>query len=478
MLRLLKRFSDWLQQKIDVLDRHHAHLKFSDNKFEKWVWKRVFKASPRRLDSLGGFAPLGTLDFGLSGRIIHVVNLILPENLKNKDLAHRVSLALESIEKASGPNVTLLGCVSQKITRQGWKIQPLSRTAHTELGNPTDVAYLKDLLLAASCAAQTGDIIFYSNLDCPIHPDLYNNLANTESSITEFIRRDISPIDEIKDYKEIFKLPFENYPIGVDGIALQKEVLDACFSLIPDFVIGEPHWDTALSGILRKSHVVTQNLKDLYHIKHEQQWDDANLSPAGQHNKRLYRDAVEFGLMEDDLISIKPRTALVLLKHTLNSPHNAQISQNLHKLSQFSSNFTKVFCEYAEGESLFKKHINNMGYLPIMASENTKKLGQKNTILNLLRHYFGNYDQVIVVPEETVLKGELELENLKKTQKDTLLGGYVVFSPQLCEDREFDFFMENRATYPRIKQRSFINDQGLLELFNNHGYFQSPGMLC
>ena len=469
----------WLDKQNAQLDREYAYLRASPRRIDRWLWKRAFKPKQNTLDLGVKYSALKDVVASKSERIIHVVNLLLPENLKNNDFRRRITLALESIEKAAPPNVLLLGCASQKITRPGWKIHQLSRSAQTELSHPKDLAYLKDLFQAANLEAKAGDIILYSNLDCIIGPDLYNHLLSADKNITEFIRRDVET-HAATSLQEIFSSAFENYPIGVDALAIKKEALEASLHLWPDFIIGEPHWDTAISGILHKHYGVSQNLEDLYHPIHEQQWDCSNLNAGGEHNDRLYRDAIEFGLMDDELISIKKPTALICLKHSLNTTHNLRISRNLQQLGATNANYDKIFCEYLQGhESSFAKDINHIQYLPLKATPATQKLNQKNTILNLLRHYFADYDKVLIIPEETELQEPLQLKKLEKElgeAKKTHKAGMIAINPTKCDSREFDFFVENSRLIPNIKQCSFINDHGLLELFENHEHFQSPVM--
>tara|TARA_R110000824_G_scaffold67527_1_gene174965 strand:+ start:1466 stop:2926 length:1461 start_codon:yes stop_codon:yes gene_type:complete len=472
-------FIAWLDDHNARLDREHSYLRRSPSKIDRWLWSKIFKPKQNLLDLKGHHTTLGDVFAPKSQRIIHVVNLVPPKNLKNNDFRYRVSLALESIEKSAGNNIFLLGCSTEKITRPGWEIHKLPRSAQTELGHSKDLAYLKDLFQAAHLRAEAGDIILYSNLDCVISPDLYTNLLNADKNITEFIRRDITT-QPTTSLTEVFSSSFENYPIGVDALAIKKEALEASLPFWLDFIIGEPHWDTAISGILNKHYRVFQNTEDLYHPLHEQQWDPSNLNVGGKHNERLYREAIEFGLMDDELISIKKQTALVILKHVLNSSHDKQTTQNLEQLSQLDTQYDKIFCEYLCGnKSSFSKYINHIQYLPIQATKQSKQLNQKNTILNLLRHYFADYDELLIIPEETAFQGDSQLKRLKKqlkSHKKTNVEGVIGLKPKECWLREFDFFMENTRLIPNIKQCSFINDHGLLELFDTHEHFQSPVM--
>ena len=474
---MFSKLEKWLDQKINKLDRDHQFLKTSDNKLDRWLWKNLFKRSKKSLDVIINSAPFRAPTHKKGDGIIHVVNLILPENLSNKSLARRVKLTLESIERAKTKNITLLGCTSENISRKGWKIHKLKRDAKTELGNKIDTAYLNDMLLAAKKIAKKGDIIFYSNLDCPIHPDTYNNLLNEDEDITEFIRRDIPSVDS---YEDIFRQPFKNYPIGVDGLAIKKETLKEFFELFPDFVIGEPHWDTAISGILRQAHGVSQNTQNLYHLLHEQQWDDNNLSKGGEHNKKLYRDAVDYGLMEDELISIKKDCALIVLNHSLSTQNEDLTKRNLKQLSRLANKTEAVFCEYTEEASRFKKSINRISYLPIRpTNENVKKINQQNAILNLLRHYFSNHKYIIIIPEGGECPSQLGIAQIKeglRSRNKVSRKSLIALKTDGLEDRPFNLVVEKDRKIPNINKHSFINDDGLLELFKTYGHFQPDSL--
>ena len=469
MPSLLNKLENWLDKKLNKLNREHQFLKRSDSKWHRWMWKVCFKPSRKTLDLIVNSPPVQAFIPRKKRRVIHVVNLILPRQLKNRNLAQRVELTLESIEEAQTKEVILLGCVSNNIARKGWKTHKLTRTATSELKNPIDTAYLKDMLTAASSIAKEGDIIFYSNLDCPVHPRIYNNLLSNPSPITEFIRRDIAPV---QDYEDIFSQPFTHYEIGVDGLAFTKEALEQALPLLPDFVIGEPHWDTAVSGILKQSHGVEQNTTDLYHLIHPQQWDDDSLSPGGKHNKILYRRAVEYGLMEDSLISLQKDCALVLLKDKLTSSITPNLIKNLRNLSFLNNKVESVFCEYVKGESKAKTHINHIGYLPIRApNPSTEKLNQKNAILNLLKHYFGNYKHIIILAEHAKPITLQQINQIKDQLQSTnkiIRKDYVALA---ASAPLFDFYIENKQKFSNIERVSFINDDGLLELIETYGYF-------
>ena len=472
MSTFLQKLENWLDKKLNKLDREHQFLKRSEKKWHRWLWKFCFKPPKKTFDFIVNSPPVQVFIPRKKRKVIHVVNLILPRQARNPNLANRIELALESIERAKTKDVILLGCVSENIARKGWQTRRLTRTARSELNNPIDTAYLKDMLQAASSLANKGDVILYSNLDCPVHPSIYKKLIKTRDPITEFMRRDIPPVD---NYEDIFSQPFSHYEIGVDGIALTKEMLTQTLDLLPDFIIGEPHWDTAVSGILKQAHPVNQNTEDLYHLMHPQQWDEDNLSPAGKHNKRLYYQAIEYGLMEDELISLQKNCAVVLLKDKISSPATRSLTKNLRNLSFLQGKIEAVFCEYLRGETQLKRYINHIGYLPIRpTNRNVEKLDQKNAILNLLRHYFSDHEYLIVLSDTAAPITIKQINHIKeqlRTHDKIIRPDYVAVKTDNINASPFNFYIENNQKFSNIDRVSFINDDGLLELIETYGYF-------
>ena len=467
-----KRIENWLDKKHNKLDRQHYYLRFSKNKFHKLLWKWFFKPKRSRLDILANSASVPRISYPQGGRVIHVVNLLDPRTLKDQGSARRVSLTLDSINRADRKNAILLGCVTDNTKLKDWKIHRLKRSAKSELGSKIDFAFLKDMLIAANNIARAGDIIFYSNMDCPVHPDVYQHLLMRNEGAAEFIRRDV---DDAKTYTDLFNRKFKHYSIGVDGIAIKKEAIAKLLPMMPDLIIGEPHWDTAVSGILHKNFNTIQNLDHLYHVKHEQQWDDNNLSVGGKHNKKLYRDCVNYGLMEDELISIKKDCALILLKDTKQSGNTIKLLKQLRGLPQDRLNC--IFCEQTKGGSSFKRYLTGIGYLPIIPTNaNVEALKQRGAIANLLINHFADHKYVIIVLNDCANLNLQEIDKIKnklKHKPQIITKEYLAVESRHARARVFDFFLENESDYPSINQYSFINDDGLLELFSNYGHFQS-----
>ena len=173
MRKYLNKIESWLDKKNDELDRRHYHLRFSKNSFHRLLWKWFFKPKRSRLDILANSASVPRISYPQGGRVIHVVNLLDPRTLKDQSSARRVSLTLDSINRADRKNVILLGCVTDNTKLKDWKIHRLKRSAKSELGSKIDFAFLKDMLIAANNIARAGDIIFYSNICTNTYSKLY-----------------------------------------------------------------------------------------------------------------------------------------------------------------------------------------------------------------------------------------------------------------------------------------------------------------
>ena len=127
-----------------------------------------------------------------------------------------------------------------------------------------------------------------------------------------------------------------------------------------------------------------------------------------------------------------------------------------------------AFCEYRENASEFSKQINRISYLPIIpTNDRVKKLKQKHTIINLLRHYFSNNRYIIIIPEESKMPDNKKIIEIKKVLNNVSKiknKEYIALNINKTEDRPFDFYLENSDRNPNINKESFINDDGLLEL--------------
>ena len=452
----------WLDSKISRINQEAYTLKFSTNRWHRFIWRRFFKKAPvLRFSRVSQrHAPSG-----VAAKIIHVCNLLNPVDIENKDLRLRVGASLDSIIGAKKTNVTLLGCAPTNHSVKGWKHFQLDRTAASVFTKSKDFAFIKDMLDAAASLAGPEDFILYSNSDCAIPPEFYQDIYKNNFDITEFLRKDVdfSPDPGFN----IFSARSSVYEIGVDGLCIRKSVYMEIRDQLPDCVIGEPHWDTSFSGILNKNYDVHQST-ELYHIKHGQQWDDNNLTEAGEHNKRLYRECVDYGLMDDNLISLKKGTALILLDSDKSRPDDSHLSKLIHDLSFYNKKFTIIFAELKDESTRTAKFVNNIQYFPIYnENEHTACLNQTNAITNCLLHQFSNFNNIIII-KPTI--SDINLSLIKEIQLALQNNGifinkdiFAIKSNKIL-DNELDIYEKNA----NMEDVTYINDDGLLELLNNY----------
>ena len=295
-------------------------------------------------------------------------------------------------------------------------------------------------------------------------------MLEANQNVTEFFRQEVEGFFQYPDFLDA---PTTLYEIGIDGLCLRKSTYLQIRDRLPDSVIGEPHWDTAFSGVLHKHYEVSQNVDDLYHPKHPQEWDDNNLSVAGAHNKNLYLDCVNYGLMDDVLISPANQTVIVLLKPTLDSSDPTRLHSLIGEATLFSSRCEVVFCELTDENSPFMKSLTGIKYLPIFHSnEYTEALCQDNSIINCLMHRFCHFKNIIIIKEsfEGILSHLIkQLQAHLQTHPFLQSTDFIALKNSHILQNELDIYGRNDILFSDpIEDISFMNDDGLLELLNNH----------
>lgn len=472
MLTFINRFLENLNHKLDKeirgVDKEAYLLRFSPSWWHRLIWRHFFKKKNTLVFSSIKGRKLRSSNTH-AAKVVHVTNLLCPKRTAHHDLKFRISLSLASIQKARGDRTLFLGCTSDPtINVKGWENFYLSRTSASLFNSPKDFAFLKDMLDAGAEMVGPDDLIFYSNLDCPISPDLYDNLLRNNEDVTEFLRRDIGPPPS---YIDIFDSPYSTYEIGIDALSIRKSVYLEMRDKLPDCVIGEPHWDTAYSGILHKHYEVYQNTSDLYHVKHPQHWDDSNLSAAGNHNKRLYHDCINYGLMEDELISLKKQSALILLDPSPKKGNDQHLFNLISQVTPFNNKFEVIFSELVDGHSSTSKRVTNIKYLPIFnTNKYTACLDQENTIINCIFHQLSNYKNIIIFKSSI---NDINLNLIKQIQLALQAHGFyknphiIAIKNNDIPENELDIYGKNDIIN-KIRDISYINDDGLLELFNNY----------
>lgn len=169
------------------------------------------------------------------------------------------------------------------------------RNAKTELGDPRPLPFLKDILWAAIPADATGagdHIIVWTNSDIGLK-------AGLADVILEHVGRHGAASMRRTESNG------KGHP-GRDLFAFTIDWLHAHWDEFPDYVIGAPTFDLGLVAMIRKSHGLPTNLKNMgddlapadmspgfaLHTSHAPEWQVKNMDsiPSVRHNKRLFRE--------------------------------------------------------------------------------------------------------------------------------------------------------------------------------------------
>lgn len=184
-----------------------------------------------------------------------------------------------------------------------------SRTS-ADIGDNRNLPYLKDVLADAATAARDEDIIFFTNDDNELHPDLPDYLkfhVSLYGACASFRCEFNGPPPLNSPAPKRYDTPESAKSSGQDLFAFTKAWLTEHWDEIPDFLIGASEWDWCLTMIIRKEkniHTTQQNIRGpifpaeipygyVAHELHRPGWIDpavVNASKAQQHNQKLFSE--------------------------------------------------------------------------------------------------------------------------------------------------------------------------------------------
>ena len=320
-------------------------------------------------------------------KIIHVINVSEFNGLQR--LKDTQEITLKSIREAKIENVTLIAATSDKSIKVDWfNMEVLNRDATTEFKDKRDLSFLKDLLDIAYKYANDDDWILFTNSDCAVSKRIYNHVLEENScKVIEFHRLDI--LNMPKTLEDLKRFPSELFKIGIDGIAIKASYYRDTRNLIPDFLIGEPHWDTCISWLYHKKTEVQTNVIDLYHARHERTWNINNLTKSGKYNEKLFHDAAEYGICDFKVIEVPKKSDTAVI---INFYGN---QQNRIDATKFALKKLKIQClpiKIFFVELLFDKEKSNFieelkeldaDHIIIRGKEENKDLWQKESLMNI-----------------------------------------------------------------------------------------------
>lgn len=217
-----------------------------------------------------------------SNRVIHVVGLINPIDISCVDDNYRMWISLQSIMEADRTDVLLVGATTSDDTHvESWKMEKLSRVFSDEQSLP----YVRDMFNLALKHATHGDRILYTNADCMISPDIYNDILASDAQAIMYHRRETKPHDTVQSCFEHVERVEKH---GVDGFMMTHQLLKHMVDDIPDMVVGEPCWDMVMCNMLEK-YKTKKDTSRLCHIQHKKRWSLKHPSDATHHNVKLAR---------------------------------------------------------------------------------------------------------------------------------------------------------------------------------------------
>lgn len=437
----------WLDLQILQENRKHFHLKNSDSKFERFLWEKVYKPETSCSDYLNysNKNPIKLFQDSeinpaivrkKASKIIHVINYINPKKIKNKDFKKRISLTLQSIRQSSRSRTEIIAFSSSPENfKTASKNIVLNRHGSTEFKNCKDVAFLIDMLDEACKHCEDNDYIVYSNLDCPIVKNFYQNILNQNEDIIQYFVREVHLGN--KRLAKVLKSDFIVKLTGVDGFAIKKGVYLCLRKYLPDFVIGEPHWDTVYWGIFQKFHYAQDNTKDLYHPIHEKQWETINLSQAGKHNEKLYRDAYEYGIIDESVIRLRKQNALFIINDCGLVKCKPKITSILKKYPDLET----VLIDLVYKDSELQSNLNeSVLYFPIKGNEKTINQDQRKALMNIACNLFLDRSHFFFlnITDEKVF--------------------FAISKEEFIEQGKFNLGINNND----IENILYINDEGLI----------------
>ncbi len=321
-----------------------------------------------------------------------IVHIISPALLPHKqDLYKREILAIESIikEKKHFKNIVCI-MFSDSLECEKYKNEfeiIIPSRSSKDIGDNRGLPYFSDIFKEACKYCNDEDIVFYTNSDCCLASGTYCRLENTKTEAVEYHRIDVfnNPIQ----LQNVFEFHNELKETGVDGLAFRKNWFINQPYFVPDFFVGEPHWDTAICGALRTAGISSQNFIDLYHPFHKQTWDTASLSVAGKHNDKLYRDFIEYGISKIKILS-KPEelieTSIVLVHYGIDEKRVLAAKKAMsHLCYQNILNVEFIFVDVIKDQTLFPEvdHKSNWVHMVLQEKEANKDIFQKEAMMNI-----------------------------------------------------------------------------------------------
>ena len=314
-------------------------------------------------------------------RIVHVVSPYRGHG----PLAGRQRLFFESIAAANKEGVTLLAYTASDWPEPDWQIHCPARDA-TAVGDASDKPFLFDLFDAAFVRAAPNDWLLYSNVDCCFAPDLYTHLGSLRGLVVEYMRQDVE--GDPQSLSEVFSNPRTSQKHGLDAMAIRASYYSEIRPLLYNFVVGEPHWDTAYSALFRDRIPVYRDSERLFHPRHDQVWDLSHPTPAGRHNHQLFVDALLHCRAEKTMIeqtNTRSDTAVVIAtfgNDALRASAHALALRNQLGQDLLTDIYVIELKFPGEASGIDAELRQQINYVPLPADDSHRDLFQKEAMWN------------------------------------------------------------------------------------------------
>ena len=206
----------------------------------------------------------------VKNKIVHVFNYAcVPREHRLHNQQKKAVVSLVKAKKSL--DVTLLNSSFENCLENIEIFSTKIKRSAKDIGYNRDLPFLNDIVESASHYVEDEGWIVYTNSDCCVEDNFYQNILKCEYDYIEFKRQDI---DEEGNY-------IASIERGTDGFAIKKKLLKS--TPIPDLLIGAPYWDDVMSSIyLSKSSMVMYNV--LLHVQHKFTYDLNSLDIAGEFN--------------------------------------------------------------------------------------------------------------------------------------------------------------------------------------------------
>lgn len=179
-----------------------------------------------------------------------------------------------------------------------------------DIGDPRNLPYLKDVLANAMEMAGDDDILFFTNDDICVHPELpealrfYAGVYKAVCSRRCEWPRNITPPNGALTPKAWAQKSKPH--MGRDLFAFTKDWLVRYWDEIGDSILAASDWDLHLAALIRHKHGIITTRKNLEqdffpaeiplgyigHEAHENEWSkpaNVNTAPSQRHNRTLFK---------------------------------------------------------------------------------------------------------------------------------------------------------------------------------------------